>query len=110
MTQTQVANFANPQTLAGVSVGSIFLSVVSNCLMVPRALLTKDLIWLTGSSWCPLVRMRLHQGHHCLLCLRWADVLGLTWQLHMLCADGLGSAPLHVHREIRAGVSGVACA
>ena len=70
--QPQVANFANPLTLAGVSAGSIFLSVVSNCLMVPRALLTKDLIWLTGSSWCPLVRLHSYQGYNFLLRLRWA--------------------------------------
>ena len=89
--------------------GSIFLSVVSNCLMVPRALLTKDLIWLTGSSWCPLVRLCICRGHDILLCLTWAVVPGLTWQLQMLCADGLGSASLNVCREIRAGVSGMAC-
>ena len=83
-----MANFANPQTLAGVAVGSIFLSVVSNCLMVPRALLTKDLIWLTGSSWCPLVRLCICRGHDILLCLTWAVVPGLTWQLQSFVQMG----------------------
>ncbi len=45
------ANFARPATLEGLSVASAMLAMLGNALMVPRALYTRDVIWLTGSTW-----------------------------------------------------------
>ena len=45
------ANFSRPATLAGLSVWSPLLAMLGNALMVPRALYTRDVIWLTGSTW-----------------------------------------------------------
>ena len=45
------ANFSRPATLAGLSVWSSLLAMLGNALMVPRALYTRDVIWLTGSTW-----------------------------------------------------------
>ena len=47
----QVRNVSDPASLAGLSVATVFMAMVSNGLMVPRALLTRDAVWLTGSSW-----------------------------------------------------------
>ena len=50
------SNFANPQTLEGLSILSALLAMTGNALMVPRALFTRDVIWLTGSTWgCTLM-------------------------------------------------------
>jgi hypothetical protein len=50
------ANFARPATLEGLSVWSSLLAMLGNALMVPRALYTRDVIWLTGSTWgCTLM-------------------------------------------------------
>ena len=61
-------NFANPQTLEGLSILSALLAMTGNALMVPRALFTRDVIWLTGSTWgCTLmgwgVMLSLFLGH-----------------------------------------------
>lgn len=45
------ANFSRPATLAGLSVWSPLLAMLGNALMVPRALYTRDVIWVTGSTW-----------------------------------------------------------
>ena len=45
------ANFSRPATLAGLSVWSPLLAMLGNALMVPRALYTRDVIWITGSTW-----------------------------------------------------------
>ena len=44
-------NFAVPTSLEGLSLGTILLALVGNGLMVPRALFTRDSIWLLGSAW-----------------------------------------------------------
>ena len=50
------SNFARPATLEGLSVWSSLLAMLGNALMVPRALYTRDVIWLTGSTWgCTLM-------------------------------------------------------
>lgn len=36
---------------SGLSLGSLVLSLLGNGLMFPRALKTKDAIWLVGSVW-----------------------------------------------------------
>ena len=43
-----VCNFANPSSLAGLSLNFSLLAMAGNGLMVPRALHTRDKIWLTG--------------------------------------------------------------
>lgn len=43
-----LSNFAYPSSLAGLSVSTILLAMVGNGMMVPRALHTRDKIWLTG--------------------------------------------------------------
>ena len=45
------SNFAQPASLEGLSVLSSVLAMTGNALMVPRALYTRDVIWLTGSTW-----------------------------------------------------------
>jgi hypothetical protein len=47
----QVRNFLEPQSLEGLSLGTMLLALVGNALMVPRALLVSDLVWLAGTSW-----------------------------------------------------------
>ena len=47
----QMNNFAVPTSLEGLSLGTILLALVGNGLMVPRALFTRDSIWLLGSAW-----------------------------------------------------------
>jgi hypothetical protein len=52
---TQARNFAEPESLAGLSLGTILLATAGNGLMVPRALYTRDAIWLLGSAWGALL-------------------------------------------------------
>ena len=47
----QINNFEVPTSLEGLSLGTILLALVGNGLMVPRALFTRDSIWLLGSAW-----------------------------------------------------------
>ncbi len=47
----QVRNFLDPQSLEGLSVGTMLLALVGNCLMVPRARFVKDPIWTLGTTW-----------------------------------------------------------
>ena len=46
-----MANFTVASSLAGPSVGTILLATGGNALMAARALASRDLIWLVGSSW-----------------------------------------------------------
>ena len=48
---SQLNNFAVPTSLEGLSLGTILLATLGNGLMVPRALFTRDSIWLLGSAW-----------------------------------------------------------
>eukprot|EP00210_Caulerpa_lentillifera_P003033 g2895.t1 len=57
-------NFADPSSLTGLSLGTILLAMCGNGLMVPRALYTRDKIWLTGTLWSSLM-----MGWAQLLCL-----------------------------------------
>ena len=47
----QIKNFTSPDGLAGLSQATVVLAMVGNGLMVPRALLTRDKVWLAGSAW-----------------------------------------------------------
>ena len=47
----QINNFEVPTSLEGLSLGTIILALVGNGLMVPRAMFTRDSIWLLGSAW-----------------------------------------------------------
>ena len=46
----QLRNFAVPASLEGVSLGTVLLATAGNALMVPRALLTDDLVWFAGCA------------------------------------------------------------
>ncbi|GMH39481.1 hypothetical protein BSKO_07379 [Bryopsis sp. KO-2023] len=50
-----VRNFMDPSSLQGLSMGTILLAMAGNGLMVPRALRTRDKIWLTGTLWGSLL-------------------------------------------------------
>lgn len=47
----QVTNFTVPSSLGGLSKATVLLAMIGNGLMVPRALLTRDKVWLAGSAW-----------------------------------------------------------
>ena len=42
---------AGPAALAGLALPTVLLGWAGNSLMVPRALATRDRVWLTGSLW-----------------------------------------------------------
>jgi len=44
-------NFSNPMSVHGLSALSVVLGMCGNSLMIPRALLTRDVIWFTGTTW-----------------------------------------------------------
>ena len=44
----QLRNFAVPASLEGLSVGTVLLATSGNALMVPRALISDDLVWFAG--------------------------------------------------------------
>ncbi|KAG2494534.1 hypothetical protein HYH03_007301 [Edaphochlamys debaryana] len=46
-----VRNLLEPQSLEGLSVGTMLLALLGNALMVPRALLVRDVVWLSGTTW-----------------------------------------------------------
>ena len=48
-------NMADPANIAGISLMTILLATAGNALMLPRAVLTKDRIWFTGSYWAVAV-------------------------------------------------------
>ena len=51
----QVSNLRDPSSLAGIAIPSVVLAMVSNALMVPRALFTVDAVWFVGSAWGSLM-------------------------------------------------------
>jgi hypothetical protein len=46
-----VNNFSHPESTAAIAAASVLLGMAGNTLMIPRALFTRDLIWLSGSMW-----------------------------------------------------------
>ncbi|KAG1666580.1 hypothetical protein FOA52_000547 [Chlamydomonas sp. UWO 241] len=46
-----VRNFAEPGSLEGLSLGTMLLALTGNALMLPRALFTRDRVWIVGASW-----------------------------------------------------------
>lgn len=46
-----MANLANPAGMAGIAIGTLFLAMAGNMLMLPRAMHTKNHIWFIGSAW-----------------------------------------------------------
>lgn len=46
-----MANAHNPAGMAGISILTLLLASSGNLLMLPRAMLTKNAIWFTGSAW-----------------------------------------------------------
>lgn len=61
-----MANFCAPSGLGGLSLGTILLALLGNAMMLPRALLVGDTIWLAGTAWaCAamwLQTLSLHLG------------------------------------------------
>ncbi|KAJ9185652.1 hypothetical protein P3X46_005254 [Hevea brasiliensis] len=47
-------NFLNPENIKGLSAFSMLLAMIGNGLMIPRALLIRDFMWFTGSTWAAL--------------------------------------------------------
>ncbi|KAK4490184.1 hypothetical protein RD792_000841 [Penstemon davidsonii] len=47
-------NILNPDNIRGLSAVSMLLAMIGNGLMIPRALITRDLMWFTGSAWACL--------------------------------------------------------
>lgn len=45
------SNFANPEGVLSLSLGTLVLAMIGNGMMVPRAVYTKDIIWTTGTLW-----------------------------------------------------------
>jgi hypothetical protein len=50
-----IKNFSDPSSVGGLSLATIMLAAVGNGLMIPRALLTGDALWLTGAVWGVMV-------------------------------------------------------
>ncbi|XP_027909260.1 maltose excess protein 1, chloroplastic-like isoform X1 [Vigna unguiculata] len=47
-------NYLNPENMKGLSAFSMLLAMLGNGLMLPRALLIRDFMWFTGSTWATL--------------------------------------------------------
>ncbi|XP_042067447.1 maltose excess protein 1-like, chloroplastic isoform X2 [Salvia splendens] len=44
-------NLLNPKNMKGLSAVTMLLAMIGNGLLIPRALVTRDLMWFTGSTW-----------------------------------------------------------
>lgn len=69
------ANFVRPEGAASLSLATVLLAMLGNCMMVPRALMTRDVIWLTGTVWGSLA-------------MGWGNLLSMAMAKH---AHGCGS-------------------
>lgn len=77
-----VRNFMEPQSLEGLSLGTMLLALSGNALMLPRALFIQDPVWIAGTSWACLA------GWGQLLSLRLGSVGG-GWVLEEgSCREG----------------------
>lgn len=74
-------NFADPSSLAALSLTTVALATTGNALMLPRALFTRDVVWLTGSTWGCLV-------------FGWAQMLSLALGTNPASGAAYMSAPL----------------
>ncbi len=50
-----MANVVNPAGMSGIAIETLLLAMAGNLLMLPRAMHTKNAIWVTGSAWGVLV-------------------------------------------------------
>ncbi|KAF6169446.1 hypothetical protein GIB67_021449 [Kingdonia uniflora] len=48
-------SYLNPDNIKGLSAISMLLAMIGNGLMIPRALLIRDLMWFTGSTWASVL-------------------------------------------------------
>ncbi|KAJ9528530.1 hypothetical protein QJQ45_020492, partial [Haematococcus lacustris] len=87
----QVRNFLEPQSLQGLSVGTMLLALAGNMLMVPRALLVQDRVWLAGTSWACVAGW----GQLLSMALRQSPATGNVW-LH-----GVGEGPVLASCSVR---------
>lgn len=75
------ANFVRPEGVASLSLATLLLATLGNSMMVPRALLKRDVIWLTGTVWG-------------VLAYGWGNLLSMALAHHMH-----GCGPLsHLYR------------
>lgn len=44
-------NFTSPTTVSSLSLATVLLAMAGNCMMMPRAYFTRDLVWMVGSTW-----------------------------------------------------------
>lgn len=51
LVSVQWTNLLNPDNIKGLSATSMLLAMVGNGLMIPRALLTRDLMWYAYFTW-----------------------------------------------------------
>jgi hypothetical protein len=49
------ANLNRPEGVLSLSLGTLLLATVGNAMMVPRATITRDPVWMAGSLWGSLV-------------------------------------------------------
>ncbi|KAI3431574.1 hypothetical protein D9Q98_004624 [Chlorella vulgaris] len=76
-----VRNFQDPASLQGLSLATILLASAGNGLMVPRALWTRDWVWLTGCLWGSLF-------------FGWAQMLSMFLGISPATGQRFLSAPL----------------
>ncbi|KAG6390477.1 hypothetical protein SASPL_148212 [Salvia splendens] len=74
-------NLHNPANVKGLSAVTMLLAMVGNGLMIPRALLTRDLMWFTGSTWACVF-----YGWGNLVCLYCFN--SISWELFLACSLG----------------------
>ncbi|ESW03466.1 hypothetical protein PHAVU_011G016500 [Phaseolus vulgaris] len=63
-------NYLNPENMKGLSAFSMLLAMLGNGLMLPRALLIRDLMWFTGSAWATLF-----YGYGNIACLYFLNII-----------------------------------
>ncbi|CAL0329397.1 unnamed protein product [Lupinus luteus] len=63
-------NYLNPENMKGLSAFSILLAMIGNGLLLPRALLVRDFMWFTGSTWATLF-----YGYGNIACLRFLNII-----------------------------------
>ncbi|KAL1533522.1 maltose excess protein 1-like, chloroplastic isoform X1 [Salvia divinorum] len=74
-------NLLNPANVKGLSAVTMLLAMIGNGLLIPRALLTRDLMWFTGSTWACVF-----YGWGNLVCLYCFN--SISWELFL--ASSLG--------------------
>ncbi|KAG6432558.1 hypothetical protein SASPL_104138 [Salvia splendens] len=74
-------NLLNPENMKGLSAVTMLLAMIGNGLLIPRALLTRDLMWFTGSTWACVF-----YGWGNLVCLYRFN--SISWELFLVSTLG----------------------